>query len=1246
MEYMMIRSLKSGGNPDASTPTLSMIPDHHVNHNNHLQHQQQQTQQQNNMQGHHQQQQQQRQQQQQQQSLVEQQVNDLYTAMNCDDLNNSTATNDSSSVNWNTNIVGGDVPLQQPVAGSSNIPILFKSSEIYERIVASTSVSSQSNDIQLSNFGGAPSSNHHKKNENLYEQMQKNHVTVANQQFVVPGNYQSNQFQSGQTISTTSIGRPTTVKKAKMKLHKGKRKLWEYSFPNSSVSRLESSTPTESSSAQTSNTVVPSSSRKRKFSSSSISTSFQMNKRPRTSLVQNSSAVTLGGSKVVNKSSLCSQMPNLFRAFHESDNVGSDKFLKSDSIQAKLKKLQRKLAVVPSRPKLPKENIFLKKYDPIRLLTRLCATTAKSETVTNHATKILVEDKFPRMSRHSPKKSETILNTNPLWPSGQNIITNTVQSSRLSSFSHNAYKPEASGKPSALAALSAKRSKSKSKHLRDNGVVIKRKSSKKSKQKPQRKYPKYVKPKRKLNVRFLPSKKGVRQLRARVLAAIFLQRAIARLRSGRGLKERKYTKLRKAKRSHKRHDPKPVETTAPIQVLKKGKETNSLKKFKIAKIKMPKPLPIRTVKLQFNENQYLYNTIELLRHKRELEDRMDDIDAEGVVYRLDPIPEREEPERNHLVTKNFLLKRRQVKQIISEKLTISIAHAGFTHTTIQPIELTADLVADFLMKATKRLKEVCELEVMGIDHGFPDPMERVLVEMGMGGIRSLEDFYRTKIDEHGQRMVDQCKLLRRQFATKVRSKVGLGNSTSTSSTTTPTTATTIVTASSGGSGSRPVINTSKTASTSSSQPLSPGNSMLASMLAVQEEATGRTTTMSSSTSLGEKQLEDLMIAPPNVEIRPNSYHSRQQLPLHQLLASLSQQSHQQAVAQPQLVRAGPPSAATSPVVLNQAYHQPHQHQQAQQNVLQASTPPQYPVGNQNTNHHLHHHHQNLQPSSQGLQHSQPHLTQLLQRPITNQQSPTNHHPAIPTQAPHHHVVIQSPGQAHQSQYQGVPLAAPQVVAQRQQNSSNQVNQLRSGNLNSNNNRPLLAMPIQISLGKQGHQSPSLKTEIPSTVPAAQSPSLKQNTKAKTVTIIRSNSASSPGIILSNDRPPSNSGSGAGDVLPEFSSPLSGSNVISINLGSNSIDLDHSNVPQTVTMHAADSGIAAGGVSTGSSKAKLKEAINQRNLLRLNFEQVPSAGESTVLLSSSSAPVANATGNVQFVGKVTPGQTITWNTNYQ
>lgn len=87
-------------------------------------------------------------------------------------------------------------------------------------------------------------------------------------------------------------------------------------------------------------------------------------------------------------------------------------------------------------------------------------------------------------------------------------------------------------------------------------------------------------------------------------------------------------------------------------------------------------------------------------------------------------------------------------------------------------------------------------------------------------------------------------------------------------------------------------------------------------------------------------------------------------------------------------------------------------------------------------------------------------------------------------------------------------------------------------------------------------------------------------------------------------------------------------------------------------------------AASSSKAKLKEAISQRNLLRLNFEQVPSgAGDSTVLLSSSSASnqstaasvSANSSNSVQFIGKVSgPGtggsgqqQTrMSWNTtNY-
>lgn len=114
-------------------------------------------------------------------------------------------------------------------------------------------------------------------------------------------------------------------------------------------------------------------------------------------------------------------------------------------------------------------------------------------------------------------------------------------------------------------------------------------------------------------------------------------------------------------------------------------------------------------------------------------------------------------------------------------------------------------------------------------------MERVLNELGMGGIRGLEEFYRDRMSDYQQRMEEQCVALRRQYAYKVRSKVGLSNSSLTTSSSTIKSATTPSTTTNdlncgGGGGSAPttrlpiVISSSKTASTTtSSSPLSPGN---------------------------------------------------------------------------------------------------------------------------------------------------------------------------------------------------------------------------------------------------------------------------------------------------------------------------------------------------------------------------------------------------------------------------------------
>lgn len=81
-------------------------------------------------------------------------------------------------------------------------------------------------------------------------------------------------------------------------------------------------------------------------------------------------------------------------------------------------------------------------------------------------------------------------------------------------------------------------------------------------------------------------------------------------------------------------------------------------------------------------------------------------------------------------------------------------------------------------------------------------------------------------------------------------------------------------------------------------------------------------------------------------------------------------------------------------------------------------------------------------------------------------------------------------------------------------------------------------------------------------------------------------------------------------------------MVSINLNNNVdlagfVPITSSAASRTPTLNVSK-GVMTGG--SEDSKAKLKEALNQRNLLRLNFEQAPSTSDATtVLLSSSASP---------------------------
>lgn len=149
------------------------------------------------------------------------------------------------------------------------------------------------------------------------------------------------------------------------------------------------------------------------------------------------------------------------------------------------------------------------------------------------------------------------------------------------------------------------------------------------------------------------------------------------------------------------------------------------------------------------------------------------------------------------------------------------------------------------------------------------------------------------------------------------------------------------------------------------------------------------------------------------------------------------------------------------------------------------------------------------------------------------------------------------------------------------------------------------------------------------------------TAGKLITIIRSSTAGTThqqGILVNSNHQQSQEATVASVAMDN--------STVSINLGgSTDVDTTGEMVPNSTSTNSAS-----------ASKAKLNETISQRNLLRLNFEQVPSgAGNSTVLLSSSSvsAPAAalssanNTSNSVQFIGKLSDtktgrSQTVAWN----
>ncbi|XP_024227359.1 uncharacterized protein LOC100740278 isoform X3 [Bombus impatiens] len=108
------------------------------------------------------------------------------------------------------------------------------------------------------------------------------------------------------------------------------------------------------------------------------------------------------------------------------------------------------------------------------------------------------------------------------------------------------------------------------------------------------------------------------------------------------------------------------------------------------------------------------------------------------------------------------------RSILKHAVITLLAHIGFEKSSNIAIETLTDIANHFLRRMTLLMKAAYEQR----DHGFPDILERVLVETGIGGVAALHDYYQEyvlKFEDNMKKKVEAMMEKQRQLELNVYS---------------------------------------------------------------------------------------------------------------------------------------------------------------------------------------------------------------------------------------------------------------------------------------------------------------------------------------------------------------------------------------------------------------------------------------------------------------------------------------------
>lgn len=102
------------------------------------------------------------------------------------------------------------------------------------------------------------------------------------------------------------------------------------------------------------------------------------------------------------------------------------------------------------------------------------------------------------------------------------------------------------------------------------------------------------------------------------------------------------------------------------------------------------------------------------------------------------------------------LSKNVVREILNKCIATLFAHIGYETSYQSVLDVLVDVVDMFYKNLCTKLRETVEDEENHQCTGFPNAIEKVLVDMGMGGAKSLHEYYQNRVIKYMHIMEMRC----------------------------------------------------------------------------------------------------------------------------------------------------------------------------------------------------------------------------------------------------------------------------------------------------------------------------------------------------------------------------------------------------------------------------------------------------------------------------------------------------------